>query len=178
MRGYFLEIPTAIEESAMTDGCGRWSTFYIVVLPLVIPGLLATGVFVWIYIWSEFLDRPVHHADRRLDHGGRSAPLIHHCERRSVGRDVSVLAADGDPGPTHGPVYPTLLRARPDTRRGEGLGGEEDVAMSRITIQNARKVFGRKEKVVAVDDVSITIAEGSSLSWSVRPAAGRRRCCD
>ena len=32
--------------------------------------------------------------------------------------------------------------------------------MSRITIQNARKVFGRKEKVVAVDDVSITIAEG------------------
>ncbi|MCY4086273.1 MAG: carbohydrate ABC transporter permease [Actinomycetia bacterium] len=55
MRGYFLEIPTAIEESAMTDGCGRWSVLFRVVLPLVVPGLLATGVFVWIYIWSEFL---------------------------------------------------------------------------------------------------------------------------
>ena len=39
----------------MTDGCGRWSVLVRVVLPLVVPGLLATGVFVWIYIWSEFL---------------------------------------------------------------------------------------------------------------------------
>jgi multiple sugar transport system permease protein len=55
MRGYFLEIPTAVEESAMTDGCGRWSTLGLVVLPLVMPGFLATAVFVWIYIWGEFL---------------------------------------------------------------------------------------------------------------------------
>ena len=55
MRGYFLEIPTAIEESAMTDGCSRFSDLYFVVLPLVRPGLLATSVFVWIFVWSEFL---------------------------------------------------------------------------------------------------------------------------
>ena len=55
MRGYFLEIPTAIEESAMTDGCSRFSALYFVVLPLVRPGLLATSVFVWIFVWSEFL---------------------------------------------------------------------------------------------------------------------------
>jgi multiple sugar transport system permease protein len=55
MRGYFRDIPTAIEESALTDGCGRWSAFFRVVVPISLPGILSTAIFVYIFAWSEFL---------------------------------------------------------------------------------------------------------------------------
>jgi multiple sugar transport system permease protein len=55
MRGYFLDIPVTIEESALTEGCGRWSAFARVTLPLAIPGLLSTAIFVYLYCWGEFL---------------------------------------------------------------------------------------------------------------------------
>jgi multiple sugar transport system permease protein len=55
MRGYFSEIPTAIEESALTDGCGRWSAFFRVVVPISLPGIMSTAIFVYIFSWSEFL---------------------------------------------------------------------------------------------------------------------------
>jgi multiple sugar transport system permease protein len=55
MRGYMMELPEAIEESAMVDGCSRFETFYRVVLPVVRPGLLSTAALVYIFIWSEFL---------------------------------------------------------------------------------------------------------------------------
>jgi multiple sugar transport system permease protein len=55
MRGYFLDIPVTIEESALTEGCGRWSAFARVILPLALPGLASTAVFVYIYCWGEFL---------------------------------------------------------------------------------------------------------------------------
>lgn len=55
MRGYFLDIPVTIEESALTEGCGRWSAFGRVILPLALPGLLSTAVFVYLYCWGEFL---------------------------------------------------------------------------------------------------------------------------
>lgn len=55
MRGYFSEVPVAIEESAMTDGCTRWGTFFRVVVPAVRPGLLSTAILVYIFIWSDFL---------------------------------------------------------------------------------------------------------------------------
>jgi multiple sugar transport system permease protein len=55
MRGYFIDIPVSIEESALTEGCTRWSVLARVVLPICRPGLLSTAVFVYIYCWSEFL---------------------------------------------------------------------------------------------------------------------------
>jgi multiple sugar transport system permease protein len=54
MRGFFMEIPVEIEESALVDGCSPFGAFWRVALPLVTPGLVATGVFCFIFIWSEF----------------------------------------------------------------------------------------------------------------------------
>ncbi len=54
MRGFFLEIPVEIEESALVDGCSRFGTFWRIALPLVTPGLVATGVFCFIFAWAEF----------------------------------------------------------------------------------------------------------------------------
>jgi len=54
MRGFFLEIPTEIEESALVDGCSHFGAFWRIALPLVTPGLVATGVFCFIFAWTEF----------------------------------------------------------------------------------------------------------------------------
>ena len=54
MRGFFLEIPREIEESALVDGCSPLGAFWRIALPLVTPGLAATGVFCFIFAWAEF----------------------------------------------------------------------------------------------------------------------------
>jgi ABC-type glycerol-3-phosphate transport system permease component len=55
MRGYFADLPSALEESAMVDGCGRLEALRRVVLPVVAPGIMATGLLVFIFAWSEYL---------------------------------------------------------------------------------------------------------------------------
>ncbi len=54
MRGFFQEIPSVIEESALVDGCSPFGAYWRIALPLVKPGLVATGVFCFIFSWSEF----------------------------------------------------------------------------------------------------------------------------
>jgi len=54
MRGFFLEIPREIEESALVDGCSPLGVFWRIALPLVTPGLVATAVFCFIFAWTEF----------------------------------------------------------------------------------------------------------------------------
>ena len=54
MRGFFLEIPREIEESALVDGCSPFGAFWRIALPLVTPGMVATGVFCFIFCWTEF----------------------------------------------------------------------------------------------------------------------------
>jgi multiple sugar transport system permease protein len=55
MRSFFDQIPIDLEEAAMIDGCSRLRAFFRIVLPLTLPGLVATGVFVLIFSWNEFL---------------------------------------------------------------------------------------------------------------------------
>lgn len=54
MRGFFAEIPVEVEESALVDGCTPFGAFWRIALPLAAPGLIATGVFCFIFSWSEF----------------------------------------------------------------------------------------------------------------------------
>ncbi len=55
MRGFFLSVPTTLDEAARLDGCGEWGTFLRVILPIVKPGLAATAIFCLINSWNEFL---------------------------------------------------------------------------------------------------------------------------
>ncbi|WP_240939452.1 carbohydrate ABC transporter permease [Diaphorobacter sp. HDW4A] len=54
MQGFFDAAPTALEEAAWLDGCGIWSAFWHVTLPLTRPGLVATAVLCFIFSWSDF----------------------------------------------------------------------------------------------------------------------------
>jgi len=55
MRGFFESIPSEIEEAATIDGCSWFQAFYKVSLPLVTPGLGASSILVFIYVWNDFL---------------------------------------------------------------------------------------------------------------------------
>jgi multiple sugar transport system permease protein len=51
----FKTIPLELERAAMVDGATRLQTFRKIFLPLALPGIIATGVFAYIWAWGEFL---------------------------------------------------------------------------------------------------------------------------
>ncbi len=55
LRGFFLDIPPELEESALVDGYTRFQVFTRIALPLVKPALAAVAVFSLIFSWNEFL---------------------------------------------------------------------------------------------------------------------------
>lgn len=55
MKGFFDAIPREIEESARVDGYSRLGILFRVVVPLSVPGLLTTGVFVFMNTWNNLL---------------------------------------------------------------------------------------------------------------------------
>ncbi|HKZ70816.1 MAG TPA: carbohydrate ABC transporter permease [Anaerolineales bacterium] len=55
MRDYFATIPIELEECAAIDGASRYRTFWSIVLPLSVPGMVATFLFVLVFTWNEYL---------------------------------------------------------------------------------------------------------------------------
>jgi multiple sugar transport system permease protein len=55
MTSYIDGIPRSLDEAAMTDGCTRFGALVRVVLPLCTPGIIATGVYIFITAWNEYL---------------------------------------------------------------------------------------------------------------------------
>lgn len=55
MVSYMNGIPRSLDEAAMTDGCTRMQALRRVVLPLCLPGIIATGIYIFITSWNEYL---------------------------------------------------------------------------------------------------------------------------
>ena len=55
MKGFFDEIPKELDEAAMVDGCTTMQSLYKVILPMVLPGIVATSIFCVISSWNEFV---------------------------------------------------------------------------------------------------------------------------
>jgi multiple sugar transport system permease protein len=55
MRVFIQEVPRSIEEAAMIDGCGPIEVFVRITLPLVLPGLAAVVVIIFMFSWNEYL---------------------------------------------------------------------------------------------------------------------------
>ncbi|WP_300567069.1 carbohydrate ABC transporter permease [uncultured Acetatifactor sp.] len=51
--GFMKEIPKALEESALLDGCGRVKTFFLIVMPLAKAGLFSVFIFVFLACWND-----------------------------------------------------------------------------------------------------------------------------
>ncbi len=54
MSAFVREVPRELEEAAQVDGAGPAGVFFRVVLPVVLPGLIATGIIVFVFSWNEF----------------------------------------------------------------------------------------------------------------------------
>ncbi|NUV45068.1 carbohydrate ABC transporter permease, partial [Streptomyces sp. CAI-24] len=55
IRGFVVNIPVELEESAMVDGLTRFGAFRKVVFPLLAPGLAAASIFALVNAWNEYL---------------------------------------------------------------------------------------------------------------------------
>jgi N,N'-diacetylchitobiose transport system permease protein len=55
LRGFLQGIPVELEEAALVDGASRGTVIRRILLPLVLPGIVATSVFAFITAWNDFL---------------------------------------------------------------------------------------------------------------------------
>ncbi len=55
LKGFIDGVPRHVEEAAILDGASRWRVLLTITLPQVRGGLAATGLFVFIINWTEFL---------------------------------------------------------------------------------------------------------------------------
>lgn len=54
MSGFFSNIPKDLEEAAAIDGCSPFKAFLKIILPLAIPGLIATSLYSFIVAWNDY----------------------------------------------------------------------------------------------------------------------------
>ncbi len=54
VRGYFEDISVEIEQAAQLDGYRWWEIFLKILLPLIKPGLVASGLLAFIFAWNSF----------------------------------------------------------------------------------------------------------------------------
>lgn len=55
MRNYFLALPESVEEAALMDGCSLLSMLWRIILPISLPGVAATAIYVFMIAWNEYL---------------------------------------------------------------------------------------------------------------------------
>lgn len=54
LNGYINDLPLSMEEAAMVDGADRFTAFTKIILPVLLPCLLATGVYIFMQSWNEY----------------------------------------------------------------------------------------------------------------------------
>lgn len=55
LRAFFQSIPLDLEEAAFTDGASRIQAVLFVVLPVALPGIIASGIFTFILAWNDYV---------------------------------------------------------------------------------------------------------------------------
>ncbi|MBG6238817.1 multiple sugar transport system permease protein [Mycetocola sp. CAN_C7] len=53
LRGFFANVPDALEEAAMIDGCSRIGALFRVIVPVMKPGIVAAFIFNFVNCWNE-----------------------------------------------------------------------------------------------------------------------------
>ncbi len=70
LQSFIVQTPIQLEEAARMDGAGPFQVFFLVVLPLIQPGLAAAAIFTFRIAWNEFLL-----ANALLDRNTRTVPV-------------------------------------------------------------------------------------------------------
>ena len=133
MRNFFDGVPRALEEAAWIDGCGVWSGFRLIALPLAAPGLAATGVLCFILSWNDFFYALILTRTKAM-----TAPVAIVNFMQYEGWEWGKIAAGGTlvmlPVVVLQRPCAPLSRARADCRRGQGV-----MSVGRCGIRRSRR---------------------------------------
>ena len=55
LRSFFINIPSELDEAALVDGCTRFQAFRKVIIPVMWPGVVTTGLFSFLLAYNDFL---------------------------------------------------------------------------------------------------------------------------
>ncbi len=55
LRGFLADVPVELEEAALLDGLSRLQILWRVVVPVILPGLASTSIFIFVFTWNEYL---------------------------------------------------------------------------------------------------------------------------
>ena len=55
LRSFFTHIPAELDEAALVDGCSRFQAFRRVIVPVMWPGIVTTGLFSFLLAYNDFL---------------------------------------------------------------------------------------------------------------------------
>ena len=70
LQSFIVQVPIQLEEAARIDGANALQVFFLVVLPVIKPGLAAASIFTFRIAWNEFLI-----ANTLLDRNTRTVPV-------------------------------------------------------------------------------------------------------
>ena len=70
LQSFIQQVPIQLEEAARMDGAGPFQVFFLVVLPVIKPGLAAAAIFTFRIAWNEYLI-----ANALLDRNTRTVPV-------------------------------------------------------------------------------------------------------
>ena len=54
MKGFFDSIPTDLDEAAMIDGASPYQTYWKIIFPTALPGMISVAVYTLMSVWNEF----------------------------------------------------------------------------------------------------------------------------
>ena len=54
LSGFLDDLPLSLEEAAMVDGANRAQAFLKIILPILMPGIVATGAYIFMNSWNEY----------------------------------------------------------------------------------------------------------------------------
>lgn len=90
LNGFFNDLPLSLEEAALVDGCNRRMAFFKIILPILGPSLIATGVYIFMTSWNEYT-----FAVMFTNNASRTIPVALKSLIGQLGVDWGLLTAGG-----------------------------------------------------------------------------------
>ena len=90
LNGFMNDLPMTLEEAALVDGCNRRTAFLKIIMPLLGPSLVATGVYIFMTSWNEYT-----FAVMFTNNASRTIPVALKSLIGQLGVDWGLLTAGG-----------------------------------------------------------------------------------
>ena len=90
LNGFFNDLPMSLEEAALVDVCNRRMAFFKIILPILGPSLVATGVYIFMTSWNEYT-----FAVMFTNNASRTIPVALKSLIGQLGVDWGLLTAGG-----------------------------------------------------------------------------------